>query len=65
MQQVTLPECVYNDLNNFISLNYFNDLPHPLLLAQAFCLKFQKYGKKYSLCTITNAIEYIINNNYS
>ena len=65
MQQVTLPKCVYSDLNKFISTNYSGHLPHSLLIAQTFCLRFQKYGKKFSLCTITDAVEYIRNNDYS
>jgi hypothetical protein len=64
MQQMTLPECVYGDLNNFISTYYSEHLPHPLLIAQAFCLRFQEHGKKYSLSTITDNVEYIINNRY-
>jgi hypothetical protein len=64
MQQITLPECVYSDLNMFISTCYSKHLPHPLLIAQAFCLRFQEYGKKYGLSTITDNVEYIINNYY-
>jgi hypothetical protein len=33
---------------------------HPLLIAQAFILKYQDYGIKYGLPAITNAVEYII-----
>lgn len=64
MQQVTLPECVYNDLNKFIFTYYSKNLPHPLLIAQEFCLKFQEYGKEFSLSTVTDIVEYIINNSY-
>lgn len=64
MQQITLPECVYDDLNRFISTCYSKNLPHPLLIAQAFCLRFQEYGKKYSLSTITDNVEYIIKHCY-
>jgi hypothetical protein len=64
MQQVILPECVNNDLKKFISTYYSKQLTHPLLIAQAFCLKFQEYGKQYNLLIIVNAIENIINNNH-
>jgi hypothetical protein len=37
-------------------------LPHPLLIAQAFCLRFEEYGIKYDLSTMTNAVEDIIKN---
>lgn len=63
MQQVTLPECVYNDLRVFISTYYSKNLPHPLLIAQAFCLKYNKYGKKFSLSIIADTVEYILRNN--
>jgi hypothetical protein len=62
MQQITLPDCVYGDLNKFISTSYSKKLPHPLLIAQAFCLRFQEHGKKYGLSTITDNVEYIIKN---
>ena len=60
MTQLSLPENVYNDLKRFIYTNYPVQLPHPLLIAQAFCLKFEEYGKKYDFSTITNAVEDII-----
>ena len=60
MSQLTLPEYVYEDLKKFIYINYSGQLPHPLLLAQAFCLRFEEYGKKYDLSTITSAVEDII-----
>jgi hypothetical protein len=65
MQQIMLPECVYNDLNQFIYTYYSKHLLHPLLIAQAFSLRFQEYGIKYSLPAITDAVEDIIENNYS
>jgi hypothetical protein len=64
MQQVTIPECVYSDLNTFISTYYSKYLPHPLLIAQAFCLRFQEYGQKYSLHEVTDTVEYILKNNH-
>ncbi len=65
MTQLTLPECVYNDLKKYISANYSMQLPHPLLIAQAFCLRFEDYGKKYDLFTITNAVEDILKNDHN
>jgi hypothetical protein len=63
MPQVALPECVYNDLNNFISTYYPEHSSHPLLIAQAFCLRFQKHGEKFGLSIITNTVECIRNSN--
>jgi len=63
MQQIMLPECVYSDLNKFISTYYCKHLPHPLLIAQEFCLRYQEHGEKYSLSTITYAVENIVKNN--
>lgn len=62
MTQLILPEYAYNDLRKFIYTNYAEHLPHPLLIAQAFCLRFEEYGKKYDLSTITDAVEAIIKN---
>jgi hypothetical protein len=59
----TLPEQMLDDLSKFISTYYRKQLPHPLLIAQMFCLKHQEYGKKYGLSTITEAVEYVVNRN--
>jgi hypothetical protein len=59
----TLPEKLSDDISKFISTYYREQLPHPLLIAQMFCLKHQEYGKKYGLSTITEAVEYVINQN--
>jgi hypothetical protein len=64
MTPLTLPEYVYNDLKKFISINYSNQLPPPLLIVQAFCLRFKQYGEKFDLSTITDAVEDIIINNH-
>jgi hypothetical protein len=64
MTPLTLPESVYNDLKKFVSTNYSKQLPHPLLIAQAFCLRFKQYGEKYDLSTITDAVEDIIKNSF-
>jgi hypothetical protein len=62
MQQLMLPECVYSDLNKFISNYYCKHLPHPLLIAQEFCLRYPEHGEKFSLSTIANSVDNIINN---
>lgn len=62
--QVTLPECVYTDLSKFISTYYSKHLTHPLLIAQEFCLNFQEYGKSFSVSTIAEAVEDIINDEH-
>ncbi len=64
MTQLKLPECVYNDLKKFISRNYPTEFPHPLLIAQAFCLRFKQYGEGFGLSRITDAVEEIISNNH-
>jgi hypothetical protein len=51
-----------DDLHKFIYSNYPNTLPHSLLVAQSFMLKFPKYGNEFSFSTITNAVEYLKNN---
>jgi hypothetical protein len=61
MNQSTLPRDVLDDLFKFISTYYH--LPHPLLIAQAFCLKHPKHGRKYGLTTITEAAEFVIKQN--
>jgi hypothetical protein len=64
MTQLKLPECVYSDLKKFISTNYSTQLPHPLLIAQTFRLRFKQYGEKFDLSTVTDAVEEIIINNF-
>jgi hypothetical protein len=63
MTQLKLPECVYSDLKEFIFKNYPKQLPHPLLIAQEFRLRFKQYGEKFDLSTITDAVEDIKTNN--
>jgi hypothetical protein len=65
MYQESKPSQVLDDLSKFISTYYRKHLPHPLLIAQAFCLQFQEYGKTYSLSAITDAIEQLVKNNIS
>ncbi len=57
MPQLKIPEKVFDDLGRFISKNYPNYLPNSLLIAQAFILKYQDYGKKFGLSAINKAIE--------
>jgi hypothetical protein len=63
MNQQMQSEKMLDDLSKFISTYYSGKLPHPLLIAQTFCLKQQKYGEKFSLSTITEAVEHVINRN--
>lgn len=57
MPQLKIPEKVFIDLSKFISKNYPNYLPNSLLIAQAFILKYQDYGKEFGLSAINYAIE--------
>jgi hypothetical protein len=55
-----MPKRMSDDLHRFISYNYSKQLPHSLLVAQSFMLKFPKYGKEFSFSEITDAVEYLI-----
>jgi hypothetical protein len=57
--QLLVPKYVLDDLNKFISENYHNPLPHPLIISQAFCLRFIDYGKYFGMPAITYAVEYL------
>jgi hypothetical protein len=57
MLQLKIPEQVLVDLSRFISKNYQNYLPNSLLIAQAFILKYQDYGREFGLSAINYAIE--------
>lgn len=57
MPQLKIPEQVLIDLSSFISKNYPNYLPNSLLIAQAFILKHQDYGREFGLSAINFAIE--------
>lgn len=57
MPQLKIPEQVLIDLSSFISKNYPNYLPNSLLIAQAFILKYQDYGREFGLSAINFAIE--------
>jgi hypothetical protein len=60
MSPVLIPKRMEDDLHKFIYSNYPNTLPHSLLVAQSFMLKFPKYGKEFSFSEITDAVEYLI-----
>jgi hypothetical protein len=60
--QLVLPKSMLDDLHKFISFNYPKHLPHPLLIAQSFMLKFPKYGNEIGLTAISDAVEYLKNN---
>jgi len=55
--QMILPEHVLEDLIRLIYEKYQKPLPNSLLIAQAFILKHQHYGREYGLPVINKAIE--------
>jgi len=57
MPQLKISEPVLDDLGRFISKNYSNYLPNSLLIAQAFILKYQDYGREFGLSAINKVIE--------
>ena len=59
--QIILPEHVLYDLIRFINDKYQRQLPHSLLIAQAFILAYQDYGREFGLTIINKAIEEGIN----
>lgn len=59
MPQLMIPNYILEDLRTFISENYHIHLPHSLLIAQAFCLKFTEYGKSFGVSAISDAVEYV------
>lgn len=46
-----------DDLINFIATNYTKYLPNSLLIAQAFILKYNEYGREFGLPAVNKAIE--------
>ena len=60
MSQINVPRYMLNDLETFIARYYTKHLPHPMLIAQAFCLQYKEYGKAFEFSTITNAVEYVL-----
>jgi hypothetical protein len=57
MSPLLLPNQVIEDLSSFIYSNYPYCLPNSLLIAQAFILKYQNYGREFGLSAINRAIE--------
>jgi len=57
MSPLLLPNQVIDDLSSFIYSNYPYYLPNSLLIAQAFILKYQNYGREFGLSAINRAIE--------
>jgi hypothetical protein len=64
MSYLIVPKYVLDDINEFIHVNYVNyhdSLPHSLIIAQAFCLRFKDYGNEFGVSEITDAVEYVRN----
>ncbi len=61
ISQSIVPKYVLDDIREFIRVNYHYSLPHPLIIAQAFCLRFKEYGNNFGVSLITSAVEYVIN----
>jgi hypothetical protein len=64
MSHLLVPKYVLDDINEFIRVNYINyhdSLPHSLIIAQAFCLRFKDYGNDFGVSAITDAVEYVRN----
>lgn len=57
MTQKTIPQELFYDLSMFISQNYSDSMPNSLLIAQAFILNFQDYGREFGLAAINKAVE--------
>jgi hypothetical protein len=57
-----VPKYVLDDIKDFIHTNYQNfhiSLPHSLIIAQAFCLRFREYGNDFGVSVIADAVEYV------
>jgi hypothetical protein len=61
MNQAIVPQNVLDDLSKFISS--FSDLPHPVLIAQKFCLKHKEHGEQLDFPLIISMIEQLIKKN--
>jgi len=51
-----LPDKVFDDLTKLISENHPKNVPHSLIVAQAFIMKYPDCGKKYDLSQISHAV---------
>jgi hypothetical protein len=60
MDQTLLPDYVFDEIKRFIHANYHSKLPNSLLVAQAFILCYQEYGREFGLCVVNKAIECLI-----
>jgi hypothetical protein len=56
MPYLMISQNVLYDINRFIYENYDYSVPHSLLIAQAFCLKFKGYGNEFGISEITDAV---------
>jgi hypothetical protein len=63
MNQILITQNVLDDLSKFILTYYRRKLPHPLIIAQKFCLKYKNYGKQFGLPAIVIMVEQLIANN--
>jgi hypothetical protein len=54
------PDQMMDDLREFIDKNYRGGLPHSLLIAEAFMLRYPDYGNQYGLTEIHAAVESLI-----
>jgi hypothetical protein len=61
MSHSLVPKYVLDDINEFMHVNYHYSLPHSLIVAQAFCLRFQNYGNDFGVSEITDAVKYVKN----
>jgi hypothetical protein len=61
----SVPEQVLVEISRYISVNYEKGLPNSLLIAQAFMLNNQEYGRRYGLPKLNEAVEYLINYDFS
>lgn len=64
MSQLIVPKYVLDDIREFICVNYHYSSPHPLIIAQAFCLRFKEYGTEFGVSEITDAVEYVRNHQH-
>ncbi len=61
MSHLIVPKYILDDINKFIHVNYHYSLPHSLIIAQTFCLRFKDYGNKFGMSEITDAVKYARN----
>lgn len=62
MSHSIVPKYVLDDIKDFMRMNYviFHvSLPHFLIIAQAFYLRFKEYGNDFGVSVIADAVEYV------